>query len=121
MNLAKITRLARHRYHQTIGDSVSFPDIVPMACYLCEQHYKQVCEDELTFYEHWALLALFGEMCKNKPFKIIFVPILPEDYFLWLEKNGFQNSPQIRSRYVTAIPSGTNDGLSSQIDDKFTG
>src|SRR4030042_2787882 len=115
MDLAKITRLARKRYRQIIGDSVSFPDLIPMACYLCEDDYKRICEDELSFYEHWALLALFGEMCSGRPFKIIFVPLISENYFLWLKKNGFQNNPQMRARYANYIISGTIDGFGSQM------
>jgi hypothetical protein len=117
LDFAKITRLARKRYRQTIGGSELLPDLVPIACYICEGDYNKICEDELTFYEHWALLALFGEMCGKGGVNIIFCPIIPEDYFLWLEQNGLKNNYGSRARYANFMVTGTANGYGVQEDD----
>lgn len=119
MDLAKITRLARHRYHQVIADSNIEGVVVPIACYIDEDSYHKICDDALSFFEHWAFLAIFGEMAAKRGAVIVFVPLNPEDYFAWCEKYKFINNPQSRAKYVSQLLSGTIDGISSQIDDNF--
>lgn len=118
MDFAKITRLARKRYHQIIGDNDIKGIIVPIACYIDEKYYRAICDDELTFFEHWATLALFGEMAAKRGAIIVFVPIVPGDLFRWCKKNKFENTPQTRARYVNWLMTGTIKGPSGQIDDK---
>jgi hypothetical protein len=117
MNLAKITRLARKRYHQVIGENDIKGLVVPIASYCDERCYRQVCDGELTFFEHWATLSLLGEMAYKHGAIIVFVPIVPEDYFVWLEKFKLENSPQARARYVNWLMSGKIDGPGGQIDE----
>lgn len=117
MDFAKITRLARRRHHQTIGGGDIKGVVAPITCYLDERSYRQVCDDELTFFEHWALLSIFGEMAAKRGALIVFVPIVPADYFKWLKKNKFNNRPEYRARYVNWLMSGELDGPSGQIDD----
>lgn len=119
MDLAKITRLARKRYHQVIGDSRIEGVIIPVACYVSEEFYRAVCDDELTFFEHWTLLALFGEMAAKRGAIIVFMPVVPDDYFAWCKKFRFENSPQARARYINWLMSGKMDGPGMQIDDKL--
>lgn len=119
MDLAKITRLARKRYHQVIGDSNIEGIAVPIACYLDEKCYRAVCDDELNFFEHWALLAIFGEMATKRGAIIIYVPIVPTDYFKWLKKLKFENTPQNRARYANWLMTGILNGPGGQIDDKI--
>jgi hypothetical protein len=117
MDLAKITRLARKRYHQTIEESNIKDIVVPIACYCDERFYRQVCDDELTFFEHLVTLALFGEMAAKRGAIVVFVPIVPGDYFTWLKKFEFKNAPQTRARYVNWLMSGIIEGPGGQIDD----
>jgi hypothetical protein len=121
MNLAKITRLARQRYRQIFGGNA--PPVakdVPLICYLAESDYRQVVGDtelaDLTFFEHWATLALLGEMFKKGGVRVIFTPLFPDDYFRWLKKNRFENSPQSRSRYAIWLTTGRLNELSFQRD-----
>jgi hypothetical protein len=117
MDLAKITRLARKRFHQVVGNSNLKNVPCPIACYIDETCYQAVCDDELAFFEHWALLALFGEMIAKHGAIVIFVPIVPADYFRWLKKLNFENTPQSRARYVNWLMSGTIEGPGGQIDE----
>jgi hypothetical protein len=117
MNLAKITRLARRRYRQVVGDGDIRGAIVPIACYLDEKSYRQVCDDDATFFEHWAIIALFGEMAAKRGAFICYMPIVPEDYFDWCEKNKLQNSTGTRARYAQYLATGIIDGITFQQDD----
>ena len=116
MDLARITRLARRRYRQCIGHSNIKGITVPIVCYLTERDYRQVCDDELIFYEHWAMLALFAEMLSKRGGVIVFMPLVPADFFLWLEKNKFKNCYESRSKYTIWLLSGTVNGISGQFD-----
>jgi hypothetical protein len=116
MDLAKLTKIARIRYRQVVYENDIRGVLVPISCYLCDRDYKQVCDDSITFFEHWTMMGIFAEMVAKKGGQILFVPIEPADYFKWMEENGLKNNSGSRSRYVTFIITGKTDGIFYQKD-----
>ncbi len=111
MNLAKLTKMARERFHAIKAEHPLDGVLVPLTCYITPIDYIEAAADAelLSWLEHMVLNCLFAEMAERAGAMVVLVPIFSHDYHIWRRRHKLENTTTARAKYAAQVALGKTE------------